>query len=94
MLFFQLAGFRYRDRRQSNPVEDDSIGHTAVLEDDHHSFALVHWTGYPSEHLFILTRRRTLASGYKYSDQSWLWKSVCMCVCVYVCVCVYMHSGA
>ena len=68
-------------------MEDDSIGYTARLRNDHHSFALVHWTGYPSEALFILTRRRTRASGYVYSDESWLYRlaTVPVPVCVRAC---------
>ena len=63
---------RLRQRRDA----DDEIGYTASLNGDRHTFALVHWTGYPSEVLFVLTRRRTRQSGYSYSDESWLWRFV------------------
>lgn len=64
---------RLRERRDT---EDDQVGYTARLTDDHHNFALVHWTGYPSEALFILTRKRSRSSGYTLSEESWLWRLV------------------
>ena len=55
-------------RRQSGTTAD--IGHTQHLNDTHYH-GLVHWTGYPSEVLFILTRSRVTG----HSSESWLWRS-------------------
>lgn len=57
-------------KRQS-PENLDSIGYTARLRNDHHLHGLVHWTGYPSEVLFMLTRN-TVAG---FVSESWLWRS-------------------
>ena len=58
-------------KRQS-PENFNSIGYTARLRNDHHLHGLVHWTGYPSEVLFMLTRN-TVAG---FVSESWLWRWV------------------
>ena len=55
-------------RRQA--ASASGIGYTQRLPGDNHLHGLVHWTGYPSEFLFILTRNR--ASGQV--SESWLWR--------------------
>lgn len=55
-------------RRQTDTTAD--IGHTQHLNDTHYH-GLVHWTGFPSQVLFILTRSRVTG----HSSESWLWRS-------------------
>ena len=57
----------YRVKRQS---ANDNIGYSAHLEGDNHFQAVVHWTGHPSEDIFIVTRK--VVSGH--STESWLWR--------------------
>ena len=54
-------------RRQSTA---DGIGYTAHLTGDNHRHGLVHWTGFPSEYLFVLTRNVVTGT----SRESWLWR--------------------
>ena len=62
---------RLRWRRNT---EDGEIGYVSMLNGDGHTHAVVRWSGYPSDVVFVLTRRRTRASRYTNSDQSWLWR--------------------
>ena len=64
-------------RLHKRQTSSDSIGHTATLSGDNHNQAVVHWTGYPSEHLFIVTRDRESNDPYSHSRESWLWRWVC-----------------
>jgi len=62
-----------RAKRQSidDSVEEfQNISSTAILTNDSHFHALVHWTGFPHENIFILTRQ--LTGGV--SGESWLWR--------------------
>ncbi len=56
-----------RVRRQAAA---DNIGYTARLDNDNHYQAVVHWTGHPSEDIFIVTRK--VVNGH--STESWLWR--------------------
>jgi len=69
----ERAGRRLHKRQTSS----DGIGYTAALNGDNHNQAVVHWTGYPSEHLFIVTRDRETNDIYSHSRESWLWRWVC-----------------
>lgn len=67
----------YPCRLHKRQTSSDGIGYTAALNGDNHNQAVVHWTGYPSEHLFIVTRDRETNDIYSHSRESWLWRWVC-----------------
>ena len=79
-------------RLQVRQSENTSRITAFALSNDSHNQALVHWTGYPSQVVFVLTREVT-TSGH--STESWLWRCacvrVCVCACVRVCVCACVH---
>ncbi|XP_011403900.1 PREDICTED: VPS10 domain-containing receptor SorCS1-like [Amphimedon queenslandica] len=63
---------RERQLRSLPDVAPNGFGTTVVLENDPHTFALVHWSGLPKKRIFILTRDRDSDGN---SRESYLWLS-------------------
>lgn len=66
----------HRLHKRQSPSTTSGIGTTAHLSGDNHNQAVVHWTGYPSERIFIVTRARIGFGRGKqaHSRESWLWR--------------------
>ena len=58
------------EKRQAE--EPEVISTIATLTNDSHFHAIVHWTGYPRENIFVLTRKVVNSI----SEESWLWRLV------------------
>ncbi len=70
LIFFPTL-FHRLQKRQAD-LQDLDLSTAAILTNDSHFHAIVHWTGYPHENIFILTRQPSESTGL--SIETWLWR--------------------